>query len=566
MAEKTYVLLDIEWVTKQNRQIGPTQLAALRVDSRWNGNELFYTRVRPHDASFKLWKHIAFSGGRPEDFLCAGNLYSAFDRLKAWIKENDVLCVWHKDSKSTICTMHSVLYQEAFPWDIVVLNEYTNHYSQQFGIEKNDLKIIADAVNGKVYQPVHESANDVRTLQSVLKGLCFPAAVLTEMEPQELKQNMPAPDDPELEPVCYFDRDFCVVHSPECRYLDDSLIPIYKPGTDFFFRTNYHYCTCTKHLQRKARMVRNADIISRSQYNFVYAKDSDVFHRRDCGLVLSAKADIWGSVHYKKCANKGLRPCRACRPNLEKSKDTGDTYKKILFQGGSFTTVKSWDTGEGVGQRTLSKEEKRSYARFQEAQKERYSRTGDAFATKTEKDDFYTLTKSSYGFFAAEGYSSFHLRHCSKLKGLSNVRGFSTCRDAKKQGYKPCRCCKPTAKHDITCSVPITSKERSNETVDVLVMGCRQNGYQYRKYTTEFYMETPVGKWIIQTEVKPYIVKHINLVKTPFNEFQYHRQPRLFLSLEDTFQYIQKHDSELMAKQPDHYWQTTAQNENRASG
>jgi hypothetical protein len=35
---------------------------------------------------------------------------------------------------------------------------------------------------------------------------------------------------------------------------------------------------------------------------------------------------------------------------------------------------------------------------------------------------------------------------------------------------------------------------------------------------------------------------------SPHNEFEYHRQPLLFLSLVDTFAYIQKHDKQLMAR------------------
>jgi hypothetical protein len=32
----------------------------------------------------------------------------------------------------------------------------------------------------------------------------------------------------------------------------------------------------------------------------------------------------------------------------------------------------------------------------------------------------------------------------------------------------------------------------------------------------------------------------------PHNEHDYHKQPRLFLSLVDTFAYIQKHDKQLL--------------------
>ncbi len=41
--------------------------------------------------------------------------------------------------------------------------------------------------------------------------------------------------------------------------------------------------------------------------------------------------------------------------------------------------------------------------------------------------------------------------------------------------------------------------------------------------------------------------EHINLVSTPGDAQHYHVQPRLFLSLRDTFAYIIKHDRQLSA-------------------
>ena len=46
---------------------------------------------------------------------------------------------------------------------------------------------------------------------------------------------------------------------------------------------------------------------------------------------------------------------------------------------------------------------------------------------------------------------------------------------------------------------------------------------------------------------KPVDVYHINLVRTPGNE-QYHRQERLFLSLQDTLSYIISHERSLAYK------------------
>lgn len=48
--------------------------------------------------------------------------------------------------------------------------------------------------------------------------------------------------------------------------------------------------------------------------------------------------------------------------------------------------------------------------------------------------------------------------------------------------------------------------------------------------------------------LRPVRLEHINLVSQPQNTKKYHVQPRLFLSLKDTFDYIMRHDSTLMKK------------------
>ena len=56
----------------------------------------------------------------------------------------------------------------------------------------------------------------------------------------------------------------------------------------------------------------NARWVQASPYNYIYLKNSPVFHRRECRLVLNSK-ELLGSVHYRTAA-KGRRPCKVCRP------------------------------------------------------------------------------------------------------------------------------------------------------------------------------------------------------------------------------------------------------------
>lgn len=118
-------------------------------------------------------------------------------------------------------------------------------------------------------------------------------------------------------------------------------------------------------------------------------------------------------------------------------------------------------------------------------------------------------------------------------------------KDAIRSGHTPCKFCKPTPKLDIEYSIPITNKKRKGETIKDLESLCAEQGYSYESADQYFCFVTPVGRWKIDCSSSPYIVYHINRARTPNNEHDYHRQPRLFLSLLDTFEYIQRHDKKL---------------------
>ncbi len=83
--------------------------------------------------------------------------------------------------------------------------------------------------------------------------------------------------------------------SPVSRNTAESRAPVSKP--------------CQRQL--------NLEMIERTGYNFVYLKNSQVFHRRTCKACLAAKStsEILGSVYYGTAA-KDRRPCRLCRPEM----------------------------------------------------------------------------------------------------------------------------------------------------------------------------------------------------------------------------------------------------------
>lgn len=156
------------------------------------------------------------------------------------------------------------------------------------------------------------------------------------------------------------------------------------------------------------------------------------------------------------------------------------------------------------------------------------------------------LSQPGYAFWASKGYRTFHRRNCSKITGLSLLRGFPRYQDAVYAGYSPCRHCKPSPKQDVVFSIPITNQERCGETADTLIRLCTEHCLPFEYDMRYFTLQTMAGKWKIDMNARPVRLEHINLVTEPGNKKKFHTQPRLFLSLQDTFDYIMRHDGKLI--------------------
>ena len=60
---------------KQIHKQSPTQLSAVRVDENWEIVEDFSTYIMPMNPTFYDWKHVAYSGGKPDQFIHAPHCY-----------------------------------------------------------------------------------------------------------------------------------------------------------------------------------------------------------------------------------------------------------------------------------------------------------------------------------------------------------------------------------------------------------------------------------------------------------------------------------------------------------
>jgi hypothetical protein len=314
-------------------------------------------------------------------------------------------------------------------------------------------------------------------------------------------------------------------------------------------------CGCCIESYRQAMRKRNRDIIARSEYSFVYSPNSKVFHTRNCNRILSIE-QVRGAVKYITCLDSGRIPCKVCKPTA-----TDESYRylkqadipkakryKSFFKSGIPVVMPPKPEPQPKPKnpygRVLTAQEQRAMQRFISAKSEREAILKNSSLTPDQKADAMTLTQPSYAFWAASGFGNFHLRHCGRLNTLTDLKGFSLYEDAVHAGYKPCRQCKPSPKNNLEISIPIYSKERPSESVEMLIELCEGNGLQWERQKHAVQIETAKGIWRVHTDASPYRLEHINKIYGANNRTEFHTQPKIFLSLTDVFVYIKRHDTE----------------------
>ena len=96
------VLIDIEWVMKQEDEQELTQISAIRVDERWDKTSEFHVTICPTDPESADWKHIAYHGYSKEQFLQSPDVYASLAEFADWLRGDDVICSWHISAGNTL--------------------------------------------------------------------------------------------------------------------------------------------------------------------------------------------------------------------------------------------------------------------------------------------------------------------------------------------------------------------------------------------------------------------------------------------------------------------------------
>ena len=552
------VIMDLEWIENRNHTVCPTQFSALRVDAQWNVMDRFNARIKPFNPSFYLWDHVAFHGGEPRDFLYGESAVDAFERFFDWLKDTDSLCWWIEEPSIIFAGFAEKVLKHKPDHDSYLASPIVKRLLINGEKASGSPYKLLYKLNAPVPSPEHCSASDVEAVRLVLQLLNVDLFwIYSGCVPIPYNTNALNPQKPTRKSAFLYDPNTNLVHIPSCsRVLNTEGLQGFDALSSCIKR-KYLPCVCCKEQYREESAKKVQDTLDRTEYNYIYAKGGTIFHKPSCIHVKRIPyTDIQGCIRYETAIQKGLHPCGWCKPvhlgikeNLSIRyipKNTKHARRKIelpsIESDGFGREETHWKTT-----RRLSMDERKALLRHEQAVNERKAANYSTMTSEQRKDSSI-LTQPGFAFWAATGYSTFHVRKCPKLNHVSDLRGFARYQDAVNAGLRPCKMCKPTSRDDLIVSVPFQQQVRENEDPSILTALCERYGFHHSYKAPDYLIETPVGKWRLVTNTVPVDVFHINLVKTPGNLTNYHKQHRLFLSLTDTFDYIRRHDHNLMNK------------------
>lgn len=266
------VLIDIEWV-KENEVPSITQFAAVRVSGDWKTVAVFERLVCPENRGDIDWGNMAYSGYAPEEFLRGVSERTCISDFIRFLDDRDTILCWQKDTRHLLMRKVVQFLGKPLPVKCKCVNQDVYTIAKSKGIALYGLYEVAEKNGITTPEPKHRSTNDVAVMQKLLSAFGY--------DKKDDRKAMP--DAPK---------------------------------------------------KRADRRERNADILSRAEYNYIYTPNAKVFHRPNCHLMHNA-IDINGSVYYKT-AIKGRVPCRVCRPEPnerpQKAKVKGEQEKAVSTQ------------------------------------------------------------------------------------------------------------------------------------------------------------------------------------------------------------------------------------------
>lgn len=119
------------------------------------------------------------------DFLCAQGLYAVLSELRSWLRQEDIICFWHKSGKNMLKSMYHLTFGQTVSQRIVILGRYVFLYLKERGRRSGSAYAICDDFGMQAPGPKHQSEHDAAAIRQALLAIQYPAALLYGPPPDE---------------------------------------------------------------------------------------------------------------------------------------------------------------------------------------------------------------------------------------------------------------------------------------------------------------------------------------------------------------------------------------------
>ena len=317
---KVVVLLSLVWFIKDGKRF--TQLSALRTDSAWNTVDAFNAVIDPGEGFRDPSINVYLGGIAPETYKRGMTVKACIRQFEDWLTPEDEIWVWNiliRRSLADLWKRYSLRLQPR----VRVL-----YHPSCTNLPENPHAILS-ARGKEAPLPQHRAQNDVEALRRVLPLSEVQNMLLLTLDTFTL-QLAPPPREWNLAWAQRTDFNFVYLKTSPVFHRRDC--PLWSRTEN---REALVGCSTYKSAAKERRPCRfckpeplpepapepidlrqfNREWVLSTNYNYIYLKNSPVFHRTDCPLWTAAKnrTEVFGSITYETAA-KTRRPCRCCKP------------------------------------------------------------------------------------------------------------------------------------------------------------------------------------------------------------------------------------------------------------
>lgn len=280
-----YVIMDMEWVA-EGEHVQITQIAALRIDSKYAEKGSFFSRVCPENTQGIDWFHIAYTAGSREQFLASPNWNQVNKQFCHWLEPDDVLIWWHVEPMEMFIKCFDS--SDIGPLKLVNINKRIRKFIADNKPKTGNPYEVAKTRGIYLSGVEHDSQNDVKTVFQLLT--CLKIAIKELVDPMVPSAVTTKMEQPQIKPLL---------------------------GT---MSTGKNKSKASK-----------GQVLAIKHFNYVLDARKNLFHKQGCALINYQSKHLKGYDTLKGCLKEMAKPCGCCRLEYNECVTNGEQPERWWF-------------------------------------------------------------------------------------------------------------------------------------------------------------------------------------------------------------------------------------------